>query len=197
MTTDLTKGSITKTMLIFTIPMVLGNLLQQFYNVADTLIVGRFIGTGALAAVGSAYSLMTFLTSVILGLCMGSGVIFSLRYGQRDMERLRNDFFVSFVLIAVLSLLVNFIVVVFQDSIMMTLSIPEDVYGLMSSYLRIIFMGIFFTFIYNYFSCLLRGVGDSLTPLLFLAVAALMNVALDYFLIVVMKMGVEGAVMRR
>lgn len=193
MTTDLTKGSITKTMLIFTIPMVLGNLLQQFYNVADTLIVGRFIGTGALAAVGSAYSLMTFLTSVILGLCMGSGVIFSLRYGQRDMERLRNDFFVSFVLIAVLSLLVNFIVVVYQDSIMLTLSIPEDVYGLMSSYLRIIFMGIFFTFIYNYFSCLLRGVGDSLTPLLFLAVAALMNVALDYFLIVVMKMGVEGA----
>ena len=90
---DLTQGSVTKTMLRFAVPMICGNLLQQFYNVADTLIVGRYLGSDALAAVGSAYTLMTFLTSILLGLCLGSGAIFSMRYGAGDLERLRSDRF--------------------------------------------------------------------------------------------------------
>ena len=81
---DLTTGNITKTMLFFAFPMIVGNLLQQFYNVADTLVVGQFIGTDALAAVGSSYTLMTFITSIILGLCMGSGAVFSIRFGQKS-----------------------------------------------------------------------------------------------------------------
>ena len=81
---DLTKGPVMKSMLLFAVPMILGNLLQQCYNVADTLIVGQFLGSGALAAVGSAYTLMTFLTSILLGLSMGSGALFSIRFGQRD-----------------------------------------------------------------------------------------------------------------
>ncbi len=97
---DLTTGSITGTMLRFALPMILGNLLQQFYNIADTLIVGRYLGANALAAVGSAYALMTFLTSILLGLCMGSGAVFSLRYGEKNWEVLKNSIFVSFVLVA-------------------------------------------------------------------------------------------------
>ena len=89
MTRDLTNGPITKTMLLFALPMILGNLLQQFYNVADTLIVGQFLGADALAAVGSAYTLMVFLTSILLGLCMGSGAVFSIYYGAKDPDRLK------------------------------------------------------------------------------------------------------------
>lgn len=97
---DLTQGPVMKTMLRFAVPMILGNLLQQCYNVADTLIVGRFLGPDALAAVGSSFTLMTFLTSILLGLCMGSGAVFSIRFGQRDEHGLKEAVFTSFVLIA-------------------------------------------------------------------------------------------------
>ena len=96
---DLTSGPVTATMLRFALPMVLGNLLQQLYNIADTLIVGRFLGTDALGAVGSAYTLMTFLTSILLGLAMGSGAVFSIRWGQRDFEGLRESVCTAFLLI--------------------------------------------------------------------------------------------------
>ena len=84
MTKDLTSGPITKSLLLFALPMIMGNLLQQFYNIADTMIVGRFLGKNALAAVGSSFALMTFLTSIILGLAMGSGVLFSMKFGEKD-----------------------------------------------------------------------------------------------------------------
>ena len=104
---DLTRGPVMKSMLLFAMPMILGNMLQQCYNVADTLIVGRFLGPDALAAVGSAFSLMTFLTSVILGLCMGSGALFSIRFGQRDLEGMRESVFASFLLIGAVAILIN------------------------------------------------------------------------------------------
>ena len=91
MNKDLTKGPVVKSMLLFAIPMILGDLLQQCYNIADTLIVGQFLGKTALAAVGSSFTLMTFITSIILGLCMGSGALFSIRFGQRDKRGLKQD----------------------------------------------------------------------------------------------------------
>lgn len=100
MNRDLTNGPVMRSMLGFAVPMILGNLLQQCYNIADTLIVGRFLGSNALAAVGSAFTLMTFLTSILLGLCMGSGAVFSIRFGQRDEAGLRESISASFVLIA-------------------------------------------------------------------------------------------------
>ena len=139
---DLTEGSITGTMLRFALPMILGNLLQQCYNVADTLIVGRFLGADALAAVGSAYTLMTFLTSILLGLCMGSGAVFSLRFGEKNSARLKISIYVSFVMIAAVALAVNLAVVVFTDPIMSLLCVPEEIYGMMREYLRVIFSGI-------------------------------------------------------
>ena len=96
-----------KTMLRFAVPMILGNLLQQCYNVADTLIVGRFLGPDALAAVGSSFTLMTFLTSILLGLCMGSGAVFSIRFGQRDERGLKEAVFASFVLVAAVTAVLN------------------------------------------------------------------------------------------
>ena len=102
---DLTQGPVMRSMLLFAVPMILGNLLQQCYNIADTLIVGQFLGKNALAAVGSAFSLMTFLTSILLGLCMGSGALFSIRFGQQDKAGLRESICASFVLIAAAALL--------------------------------------------------------------------------------------------
>ena len=102
---DLTQGSIPRGLLGFALPLILGNLLQQLYNLADTWVVGRFIGEGALAAVGSSYTLMTFLTSILLGLCMGSSVYFSIQYGRQDPDRLRNGIFQSFLLIGGLTLI--------------------------------------------------------------------------------------------
>ena len=145
---DLTEGSITGTMLRFALPMILGNLLQQCYNVADTLIVGRFLGADALAAVGSAYTLMTFLTSILLGLCMGSGAVFSLRFGEKNSARLKISIYVSFVMIAAVALAVNLAVVVFTDPIMSLLCVPEEIYGMMREYLRVIFSGILAVFLY-------------------------------------------------
>lgn len=193
MHSDLTTGSITGTMLRFALPMITGNLLQQFYNIADTLIVGRYLGVQALAAVGAAYALMSFLTSILLGLCMGSGAVFSLRYGEKNEGMLKSSMFVSFVLVAAVALVLNTAVFLFIDPIMYLLCVPVEIYGFMREYLWIIFFGISAVFLYNYFACLLRAVGNSFIPLVFLGISALLNVGLDLVFVLVFKWGVAGA----
>ena len=190
---DLTTGSITGTMLRFALPMITGNLLQQFYNIADTLIVGRYLGVQALAAVGAAYALMSFLTSILLGLCMGSGAVFSLRYGEKNERMLKSSMFVSFVLVAAVALVLNTAVFLFIDPIMYLLCVPVEIYGFMREYLWVIFFGISAVFLYNYFACLLRAVGNSFIPLVFLGISALLNVGLDLVFVLVFKWGVAGA----
>ena len=193
MNRDLTRGPVTKGMLLFALPMILGNLLQQFYNVADTLIVGQFLGATALAAVGSSYTLMTFLTSILLGMCMGSGAVFSIRFGEGDRARLKNSLSLSFLMIAAFTVVMNLAVFLLIDPMMGLLQVPEEVYPLMRSYLWVIFWGIGGTFLYNYFACLLRAIGNSATPLLFLGVSAVLNIALDLVFVVVVPWGVAGA----
>ena len=190
---DLTKGPVMKSMLLFAIPMILGNLLQQCYNVADTLIVGQFLGSGALAAVGSAYTLMTFLTSILLGLSMGSGALFSIRFGQRDERGLKEAMFASFVLIAAITVLLNIAAFLCLDKIRIFLRVPQDVWPLMREYLAVIFCGIAGTFLYNYFASLLRAVGNSVVPLAFLAVSAILNIVLDLWFVAGLNRGVAGA----
>ena len=190
---DLTTGSITGTMLRFALPMIAGNLLQQFYNIADTLIVGRYLGVQALAAVGAAYALMSFLTSILLGLCMGSGAVFSLRFGEKNERMLKSSMFVSFVLVAAVALVLNTAVFLFIDPIMYLLCVPVEIYGFMREYLWVIFFGISAVFLYNYFACLLRAVGNSFIPLVFLGISALLNVGLDLVFVLVFKWGVAGA----
>lgn len=190
---DLTTGPITGNILFFALPLMCGNLLQQMYNIADTWVVGRFLGADALAAVGSSYTLMVFLTSVILGLCMGSGAAVSMDYGSGRADEMRRSIFLSFVLIAAISLLLNVLVYVFIDPILALLRVPTDVIPLMKTYLLIIFAGIAATFLYNYCASLLRAIGNAVVPLLFLAVSAVLNVALDLCFVIVLRLGVGGA----
>lgn len=192
-TLDLTKGNISKTLLQFALPMIMGNLLQQMYNVTDTLIVGRYIGREALAAVGSAYTLMTFLNSILLGFCMGSGVMFSICYGKRDTDRMKQGMFLSFVMIGALTLVINVAVFLGLDGILVFLRVPDEVYGMMREYLWIIFWGITAIFIYNYFASLLRAIGNSVVPLVFLGVSAVSNIVLDLVFVLVFHRGIAGA----
>ena len=192
---SLTQGPITRNMLLFALPLMCGNLLQQMYNIADTWVVGRFIGEGALAAVGSSYTLMTFLTSILLGLCMGSSVYFSIQYGRQDPDRLRNGIFQSFLLIGGLTLLLNLTVYLALDGILVLLQIPPDILGLTKEYLQWVFAGMAATFLYNFFANLLRSVGDSATPLVFLGISVVLNIGLDILFVVPLGMGVRGAAM--
>ena len=192
-TRDLTQGPVMRAMLGFAVPMILGDLLQQGYNIADTLIVGQLLGKNALAAVGSSFTLMTFLTSILLGLCMGSGAMFSIRFGQRDEEALREGVYAAFVLIASLTVILNLLSFACLDLLQGFLHVPEEVWGLMRDYLKRIFCGIAATFLYNFFASYLRSVGNSLVPLLFLAVSALLNIALDLWFVLGLGRGVAGA----
>lgn len=190
---DLTQGPVMRSMLLFAVPMILGNLLQQCYNIADTLIVGQFLGKNALAAVGSSFTLMTFLTSILLGLCMGSGALFSIRFGQRDEAGLREAACASFVLIAFAALLLSGAAFAGLDVLRRFLRVPAEVWGLMREYLSVIFCGIIATFLYNYFASLLRALGNSVVPLVFLAVSAVLNIALDLWFVLGFERGVTGA----
>ena len=178
---------------MFALPLMFGNLLQQMYNIADTWVVGRFLGSDALAAVGSSYTLMTFLTSILLGLCMGSGAAISMQYGRGEAQRMRQSVFLSFSLIAAIAIVLNLLVYLGLDGILWVLRVPEELKPLMKEYLLIIFLGITATFLYNYFANLLRAIGNSMVPLLFLAVSAVLNVVLDLACVLVLHWGVKGA----
>ena len=190
---DLAKGSITKGLLLFAAPMVAGNLLQQLYNIADTLIVGQALGRNALASVGSAFTLMTFLTSVFLGLSMGAGALFSIYQGRGDQTALRRAAAHAFALILAVTLVLALAVYLWVDPILRFLQIPSELYGAMRTYLLIIFTGLLATFLYNFFACLLRAVGNSVAPLWFLGAAALLNIGLDLLFVLVFHWGVAGA----
>ena len=193
MNRDLTKDPVVRSMLLFAIPMILGDLLQQCYNIADTLIVGQFLGRNALAAVGSAFTLMTFLTSVILGLCMGSGALFSMRFGQRDEPSLRESLCASFYCIALITVLLNLIAFACLDGLRIFLRVPAEVWGDMRVYLFLVFLGIPAIFLYNFFASYLRAIGNSVIPLVFLAVSSVLNIVLDLGFVVGLNKAVAGA----
>lgn len=180
-------------MLLFSLPLMVGNLLQQLYNLVDTWVVGRFVGADALAAVGASYSLMVFLTSVYIGLCMGSGSAFSMFFGKRDEDSMKKSFFSSFVLIGAVSIIINVGVYLFMDPLISILQIPESIRQMTEEYMSVIFAGMFFVFIYNYFANLLRSVGNSVVPLVFLTISAVLNIVLDLLFVPVWEWGVFGA----
>lgn len=190
---DLTKGNIAKGLIGFSLPMIAGDLLQQFYNIADTMIVGRVIGKTALAAVGSAYTLMTFLISIFLGLSMGSGALFSIYKGKGAGNKIRISVAHAFLLIMGITVVINLLVYIFMDPILMFLRVPDSVTEDMRQYLYIIYAGLIATSIYNFFACLLRAVGNSTVPLYFLAVSAVLNIGLDLLFVAVFGFGVKGA----
>lgn len=190
---DLTTGKIKNKLWAFALPLMLSNVLQQFYNLVDTWIVGRFVSSNALAAVGSAYTLMTFLTSIIIGLCLGASAFFSMAYGQKDIEKLKNAKFLSLSFISFVSVIITLLVFWQCDNIISLLQVPKEIAGDERIYLMCVFFGIFATFIYNFYSNLLRAIGNSSAGLAFLAVSVVLNVALDFFFVAFLKLGIEGA----
>ncbi|MDU1412809.1 MAG: MATE family efflux transporter [Clostridium sp.] len=190
---QLTTGKIGRSLILFSLPMILGNLLQQLYNVADTLIVGQTIGATALSAVGSSYALMVLLTSIILGLCMGSSVVFAQLYGAKKIDDLKTSIFNSFVFILIISAIINVFAFALLDKFILWINIPSQAVALTRTYLKIIFIGMTFVSIYNFFASILRSIGNTVVPLIFLGVSALTNIILDLILILVFHLGVAGA----
>lgn len=190
---DLTSGNITSGLWAFAVPLMLGNVIQQFYNLADTWIVGRYIGNIGLAAVGSSYTLMTFLTYIIIGLCLGNSTFISMEYGKKNIEKIRNGICISFVMILAVTVGIIIIFYGFLDEIIKMLQVPKDTVADMKVYLAYVFIGFFATFIYNYISNVLRAIGNSVIPLIFLGVSVVLNVFLDILFVAVLKMGIMGA----
>jgi putative MATE family efflux protein len=179
-------------MALFALPMMVGNLLQQAYNIVDTVVVGRYVGPEALAAVGSAYTLMTFLTSLVIGLCMGSGALFSQSFGAGDKDMMRLDIRLSALFIGAVTVCIVAVVFPATDAILSALQVPSEVYSLMRGYVTIVFCGIGFTSVYNFFAYLLRSVGNSLVPLWFLALSCVSNITLDLWFVRSLGWGVDG-----
>lgn len=164
---NLTEGPITKKLILFALPMMVGNILQQLYNIVDTFIVGRVLGEIALGAVGSSFVLMTFLNSIIIGLCMGSGAYFSMQYGKKDFGRLRQSVFIAFLAIGIVAFVINIMVYAGMNGILWFMRVPAVSAPMMRKYLLYIFAGILAVFLYNFLASLLRAIGNSLVPLFF------------------------------
>lgn len=190
---DLTQGKISSSLWKFALPLMAGNILQQFYNLTDTWIVGRYIGPEALAAVGSSYSLMTFLNSILTGLSMGSAAFFSIEFGRKNFSALRNGAFVSFILIGGLSLVLTAASLLFLPGILHVLSFPAEVQEPAAEYLQRIFFGFPGIFLYNFFANFLRALGNSASALFFLGISVLSNIFLDLLFILGFSRGVGGA----
>lgn len=190
---NLTSGKIESSLIKFSLPMIVGNLIQQLYNMADTLIVGKGIGPDALAAVGSSYALMVLLTSIVLGLCIGSSVVFSQLYGANKIDDMKISIYNAFVFTALFSFIINSISFLMLDNFIKWLNIPQQAVEMTREYLKIILGGMFFVTIYNFVAAVLRSIGNTVMPLVFLAVAAVTNIILDIAFVMYFGMGVAGA----
>ncbi len=193
MTTDMTKGSPTKHLLMFALPLLFGNLFQQFYNIFDSIIVGRFVGAESLAAVGACGSLTFLFINLSSGLAVGIGVIVAQYFGAHDDNSVKRTIASSIYVLTTTSLIVSVIVLLFAPYIMKFLRVPDEIRPLSVSYLRITCgWGILFLAFYNGLSSILRALGDSRTPLYFLIVSSIINVGLDLLFVVKFNMGVTG-----
>ena len=190
---DFTTGSIPKKILLFSLPLMAGNIFQQLYNVVDTLVVGRFLGEAPLAAVGSAYTLMIFLTSILIGLTMGSGVYFSICFGQKNQKLLKQSIYISFLSIGGITLFLNGLSYLLLGEITTFMQIPAEVAPYFKDYLQWVYGGIVAVFLYNYFAALLRAVGNAMIPLYFLILSSLINIGLDLLFVLSFHWGVVGA----
>ena len=193
MATDMTKGRIIPQLTGFTIPLVLGNLFQLTYNAADSVIVGRFVGDDALAAVGTAGPVMNMIILFISGMCMGAGILMSTQYGAKKYEQLERQISTSMLGGLAFSAAVAVLLIAAAYPLLTLLQVPEDIMHSAVLYLRIIFTGLIFTFVYNFFSNTLRALGDSKVPLYFLIISAFLNIVLDLVFVAGFGLGVPGS----
>ena len=192
-TTDLTVGKPLFQILRFALPLVLGTLFQQLYSFADTVIVGRCLGTDALGAVGTTYSLNFLILGFVQGACVGFGIPVAETFGAKDKGGLRKYLFNGALLCVVLSVVFTISTTLMAGPLLQLIHTPEELYADAVLYIRILFLGIPATVLYNYASSVLRAMGDSQHPFYFLLAASVLNIGLDYLLIVPMGMGVDGA----
>ncbi len=190
---DLTKGNPTKIILGFTIPIFIGNLFQQFYNMVDAMIVGKFVGTKALAAVGETGTIMFLILGFLMGMTVGFTVLTSQRFGAGDMGGMRKTVVSAAFLSLVVALLMTAVSLLCMKPLLHLMNTPDDIFDDAYTYIMIICAGIFAQVLYNLLSCILRAVGNSRTPLFFLILSAFLNIVLDLLFIVVFKIGVAGA----
>ena len=193
MSTSMTKGNPLKLMLQFAFPLLIGNLLQQTYNIIDAAIVGQILGAKALASVGASSSIQFLVLGFCMGSCTGFGVPVAKYFGAGKLEQMKNYVFNGALLTAGIAVILTALCSVLCPQILHMLSVPEDIYDNAYAYLLIIFLGMPFTLLYNYLSSILRSVGDSRTPFMFLALSAILNIFLDLFCIVVLGWGCAGA----
>lgn len=193
MTKNMTEGNSLKLILQFAVPLLLGNLFQQTYNIVDAAIVGQCLGTNALASVGASSSVQFLVLGFCIGICCGFGIPIAQRFGAGDYEQMRSCIFHSGVLTAVFAVLLTAACALLCPQILHILSTPDEIYIGAYRYLLVIFLGIPFTLLYNLLSSILRAVGDSRTPFLFLACSTILNILLDLFCILILKWGVTGA----
>lgn len=189
----MTKGPIIPQLTEFTIPLVLGNLFQLTYNAADSVIVGKFVGDSALATVGSAGPIMNMVILFISGMCMGAGILMSTQYGAKKYELLQRQISTTMLGGLAFSAAIAVLLIVFSYPLLRLLQVPQDIIHSAVMYLRIVFVGLIFTFIYNFFSNTMRALGDSKVPLYFLIISAFLNVILDLLFVVAVKWGVPGS----
>ena len=193
MTHDMTKGPVFRPLVSFTIPLILGNLLQLTYNAVDSMIVGQYVGKEALASVGTSNPLMTLILLFTNGICLGAGILVGFHFGAGEHDTLKRQVSTGMCAGAVFSLVVGFLIAVLAHPVMSLLKADPAIIGQAAGYLRIIMMGLVFSFIYNYLASMLRAMGDSRSPLIFLAISAVLNILGDLFLVVVLRLGIFGA----
>ena len=192
MAKDMTSGSPVKHIIGFAIPIFIGSIFQQFYNIVDTMIVGRFVGVNALAAVGSTASIMFCVQGIAMGMTTGFGVMISQAFGAKNDRSLRHNVAMSMYLTILLSVIVTTILLVINKPLLHIMNTPEEIFGGASTYLGIIFAGFCATMAYNVFAAILRAIGDSKTPLYFLIISSGLNIILDLVFVITFQMGVAG-----
>ncbi len=190
---SMNQGSVLKSITLFALPMLLGNILQQMYNIVDTWVVGTYISSDALAAVGSVFTLMIFITSIFLGLCMGSGVVFSYAFATREYEILERRMQTAFLSIGVLMIIVTRLSLYGVDEILRWMNIPVSLHEMTKEYLVLIICGIPAIFVYNFFAAYLKSIGNSLIPLIWLGASTIVNIVLDLYFVIEMNLGIKGA----
>lgn len=192
MTKDLTTGKIMPILVNFTVPLVLGNLFQLTYNAVDSIIVGHFVGKEALAAVGICNPVSTLMILFLNGLCMGASILMGIQYGAKDYETLHRQISTTLLSGVFFSFFLTLVCVIFAVPILLLLQVDPSIMDMTVQYLRIIFLGLMFTFLYNFFSSTLRALGDSASPLYFLIISAILNIFGDLFFVIVLKAGSNG-----
>lgn len=192
-TTNMTEGNTVKLILLFSVPMLIGNLFQQLYNIADSVIVGQFLGAQALAAIGATGSLTFFFFALCNGFGSGGGIIVSQSFGRGDTNQVKNCIANTGYIMIVLPFVVGSLAFIFTPLLLKLLQTPEDIFHDALVYIRLMSIGLFFVSIYNYVSSMMRALGDSKTPLYFLIFSCIINVILDILFVYVFKLGVFGA----